>query len=106
MTLTLTDKAQPRELPENEFCEQQLYEALSRYHSMLCSIDVTIQNPRSSRGRRQKTFRVQIRHESGEIMLIHRGEEFVSALTAIVKRAEKAVSRTRVPYLTRLSGEI
>ncbi|MBN69260.1 MAG: hypothetical protein CME32_08285 [Gimesia sp.] len=73
---------------------------------MLCSIDVTIQNPRSSRGHRQKTFRVQIRHESGEIMLIHRGEEFVSALTAIVKRAEKAVSRTRVPYLTRLSGEI
>lgn len=39
-------------------------------------------------------------------MFIHRGEEFVSALTAIVKRVEKAVSRVRVRYLTRLSGEI
>lgn len=106
MTLTMTEKMQCNEFQESEFCEQQLYKALSRFHSMLRTIEVTIKTSRTARAGLQKTFRVQIRHESGEIMFKLRGNEHENTIDNMISRAEKAMSRARVRSLTRLSGEI
>ncbi|QDU49550.1 hypothetical protein [Gimesia panareensis] len=106
MTLTMTEKMHCAEFQESELCEQQLYDGLSRFHSMLQTIEVTIKTTQTARAGLQKIFRVRIRHESGEITLTHRGNESETTVDEIVKRAEKAMSRARVRYLTRLSGEI
>jgi|GEM_PF-4240404 len=106
MTLTLTDKSQFMDYRECQTCEQRLYDALYRYHSMIQSIEVTIKPVHSQIGTEDKSYRVRIQHTSGEIIFKYRTDDLSDCVDEICERARKAVSRARVRYLTRLSGEV
>ncbi|QDT27636.1 hypothetical protein Enr10x_29540 [Gimesia panareensis] len=62
MTLTMTEKMHCAEYQESELCEQRLYDGLSRFHSMLQTIEVTIKTTQTTRARVRYLTRL-----SGEI---------------------------------------
>lgn len=95
MTITFTDRNQLLTRQLKQLCERRLNYALSRFQSMIKSIEFCVSDLNGPRGGIDKACRVRIRHRSGQIIVNHKHEDLAVCISRIAEKASRAVSRNR-----------
>ncbi|QDT43615.1 Sigma 54 modulation protein / S30EA ribosomal protein [Gimesia alba] len=95
MTITFTDRNQLLTHQLKQLCERRLEYALSRFQSMIKSIEFSVSDLNGPRGGIDKACRVRIRHRTGHVIVNHKHEDLAVCISKIAEKASRALSRKR-----------
>lgn len=95
MTITFTDRNQLLNQHLKQLCERRLNYSLSRFQSMIKSIEFCVSDLNGPRGGIDKKCRVRIRHRSGQVIVNHKHEDLSVCISRIAEKASRAFSRNR-----------
>ncbi|MCA9017279.1 MAG: HPF/RaiA family ribosome-associated protein [Planctomycetaceae bacterium] len=95
MTITFTDRNQLLTRQLKQLCERRLHYALSRFQSIIKSIEFCVSDLNGPRGGIDKLCRIRIIHRSGQIIVNQKHEDLSVCISKIAEKAARTFSRNR-----------
>ncbi|QDV51731.1 HPF/RaiA family ribosome-associated protein [Gimesia fumaroli] len=95
MTITFTDRNQLLTHQLKQLCQRRLDYALSRFQSMITSIEFSVSDLNGPRGGIDKACRVRIIHRNGHLIVNQKHEDLSVCISKIAEKAARTLSRYR-----------
>jgi len=95
MKIRIVDQSQLLGRQLKQLCERRLQYALSRFQSMINSIEFCVSDLNGPKGGIDKACRVRIIHRSGQVIVNQKHEDLYVCISKVAEKAARVISRNR-----------